>query len=62
IETAQRILNKYYKHTLSNYSHQSKNFVKGLIEHFGCFTDSNNELYITVNTASTDTSHKIRPI
>ncbi|CAG8819010.1 36020_t:CDS:2, partial [Gigaspora margarita] len=52
-EIAESIVNKYYNHTLSNPSHQSDQFAKDLIEHFGCFTDSNNEPYVTANTAST---------
>lgn len=52
-KTARVIVDQYYNHTLNNSSHQSDQFTKNLIEHFGCFTDSNNEPYVTTNTAST---------
>ncbi len=52
-KTAQETVNGYFNHTLSNTSHQSPQFKKSLAEHFGCFTDSNNEPYVTTNTAST---------
>jgi hypothetical protein len=53
-KTAWNVVNQYYKHTSDpkNSSHQSDQFAGGLIEHFGCYTDSNNEPYVTVNTAS----------
>ncbi|RIB02179.1 hypothetical protein C2G38_2050258 [Gigaspora rosea] len=51
-ETAQNIVDQYYNHALSSSSHQSNQFARDLIEHFGCFTNSNNELYVTANTAS----------
>ncbi|CAG8704324.1 1979_t:CDS:1, partial [Ambispora leptoticha] len=48
-----RVVDQYYKHNLSEPSHRSNQFIKDLIEHFGCFTDNNNLPYITSNTAST---------
>src|SRR5436189_212933 len=47
VKETQMAVNQYYDHTRTNPFHQSKNFEKGLIEHFGSFTDSNNEPYIT---------------
>ena len=52
VKETQMVVNQYYDHTRTNPFHQSKNFAKGLIEHFGSFTDSNNEPYITANTVS----------
>ena len=45
-------MDQYYQHTLSVKSHQSKQFKKDLIEHFGEFADSNNMPYTTANTTS----------
>ncbi|CAG8633353.1 7502_t:CDS:2, partial [Acaulospora morrowiae] len=45
-------VDQYYQHTIAHPSHQSKQFAKDLIEHFGGFADSNNLPYITANTAS----------
>ena len=52
-KTAQETVDGYFNHTLSNTSHQSPQFKESLAEHFGCFTDSNNEPYVTINTAFT---------
>jgi len=52
VEEAQMVVNQYYNHTSVNLSHQSDNFAKNLVEHFGGFADSNNEPYTTANTAS----------
>ncbi|CAG8567392.1 3766_t:CDS:2, partial [Acaulospora morrowiae] len=52
-KTAQVVVDQYYNHTLNNSPHWSNQFTKNLIEHFGCFTDSNNEPYTTTSTAST---------
>ncbi|RIB10419.1 hypothetical protein C2G38_2250790 [Gigaspora rosea] len=48
------VVNKYYSHNLNkdNKLHRSKEFKKGLVEHFGAFTGNNNEPYTTANTAS----------
>jgi hypothetical protein len=54
VKETQMVVNQYYDHTRTHSSHQSKNFAKGLIEHFGGFTDSNNEPYTTANTVSGD--------
>lgn len=53
MKTTQVVVNQYYNHSLNNPSHRSNQFTKNLIEHFGCFTDSNNEPYTTTSTAST---------
>jgi len=45
-------VDQYYVHMLDNLSHQSKEFKKELVEHFGAFTGNNNEPYTTANTAS----------
>ncbi|CAG8625431.1 38259_t:CDS:2 [Gigaspora margarita] len=42
---------QYFVHMLNELSHQSKEFLKELVEHFGAFTGSNNEPYTTSNTA-----------
>jgi len=52
VKEAQVVVNQYYDHTLTHPSHQSRNFAKDLTEHFGSFTDNNNEPYTTANTAS----------
>ncbi|RIB09353.1 hypothetical protein C2G38_2251439 [Gigaspora rosea] len=52
-ETVQNIVDQYYNHALSSPSHRSNQFAKDLIEHFGCFTNSNNGLYVITNTAFT---------
>jgi hypothetical protein len=52
VKEAQMVVNQYYDHTCTHPSHQSRNFAKDLIEHFGSFTDNNNEPYTTANTAS----------
>ncbi|RIB11970.1 hypothetical protein C2G38_2202061, partial [Gigaspora rosea] len=48
------VVDKYYSHNLNkdNKLHKSKEFKKGLVEHFGAFTGNNNEPYTTANTAS----------
>ncbi|CAG8694288.1 40615_t:CDS:2, partial [Gigaspora margarita] len=46
------VVDNYCKHMFDNPSHQSNQFKSDLIEHFGCFTDSNNMPYTTTNTAS----------
>ena len=51
-EDARVVVDQYYKHTLDNTPHQSQQFKKDLIEHFGGFADSNNVPYTTANTAS----------
>ena len=49
----------YYHHTLNNPDHQSKNFKKEFVEHFGSFTSNNNEPYTTANTiASHSPAHQ----
>ncbi|CAG8535269.1 18473_t:CDS:2 [Gigaspora margarita] len=45
-------VDNYCKHMIGNPTHQSKQFKSDLIEHFRCFTDSNNVLYTTTNTVS----------
>lgn len=45
-------VDQYYVHMLDNLSHQSKEFKKELVEHFGAFTGNNNEPYTTANTVS----------
>jgi hypothetical protein len=52
VEDARIAVDQYYQHTLSVKSHQSKQFKKDLIEHFGGFADSNNMPYTTANTTS----------
>ncbi|CAG8592418.1 7575_t:CDS:2 [Acaulospora morrowiae] len=52
IENVRMVVDQYYQHTLTHPSHQSKQFAKDLIEHFGSFADSNNLPYTTANTAS----------
>ncbi|RIB03520.1 hypothetical protein C2G38_2224819 [Gigaspora rosea] len=48
------VVDKYYSHNLNkdNKLHKSKEFKKGLVEHFGAFTGNNNEPYTTANTVS----------
>ncbi|RIB06630.1 hypothetical protein C2G38_2216612 [Gigaspora rosea] len=48
------VVNKYYSHNLNknNKLHKSKEFKKGLVEHFEAFIGNNNEPYTTANTAS----------
>ncbi|CAG8646384.1 24622_t:CDS:2, partial [Gigaspora rosea] len=45
-------VDNYFKHMLDNPRHQSIQFKSDLIKYFGCFTDSNNLPYTTINTAS----------
>jgi len=52
IEDSRMIVSQYYNHNLDNKKHQSKEFKKELVEHFGAFTGNNNEPYTTANTAS----------
>ncbi|CAG8609428.1 10715_t:CDS:2 [Acaulospora morrowiae] len=52
VEDVRIAVDQYYQHTLAHPSHQSKQFAKDLIEHFGGFADSNNLPYTTANTAS----------
>ncbi|CAG8641227.1 8033_t:CDS:2 [Paraglomus brasilianum] len=49
---SEAVVDKYCKHMFDDPTHQSKNFKTDLIEHFGCFADSNNLPYTTSNTAS----------
>ena len=49
---AHRAVDQYYNHTLNNRAHQSKNFRKEFVEHFGSFTSNNNEPYTTANTVA----------
>ncbi len=51
-EDTRVIIDQYYNHNLNNKKHQSREFKKELVEHFGAFTGSNNEPYTTTNTAS----------
>jgi len=51
-EEANIVVDSYYRHTLENPSHQSNNFKNNFVEHFGSFTDSNLEPYVTKNTAA----------
>ncbi|CAG8802899.1 15235_t:CDS:2, partial [Gigaspora margarita] len=53
-EDAIAVVDKYYSHNLNkdNKLYKSKEFKKELVEHFGAFTDNNNEPYTTANTAS----------
>ncbi|CAG8696260.1 12662_t:CDS:2, partial [Gigaspora rosea] len=48
------VVDKYYSYNLNkdNKLHKSKEFKKGLVEHFETFIGNNNELYTTANTAS----------
>ncbi|CAI2188710.1 12362_t:CDS:2 [Funneliformis geosporum] len=52
VKETQMGVNQYYNHTYTNPSHQSKNFTKDLVEHFGSFTDSNIEPFTSANTTS----------
>ncbi|CAG8849844.1 4610_t:CDS:1, partial [Gigaspora margarita] len=45
-------IDNYFKHMFDNPTYQSNQFKSGLIEYFGSFTNSNNLLYTTANTAS----------
>ncbi|CAG8446556.1 10837_t:CDS:10 [Acaulospora colombiana] len=49
---SEAVVDRYCKHMFDDPTHQSKQFKSDLIEHFGCFTDSNNMPYTTTNTAS----------
>ncbi|CAG8468951.1 7835_t:CDS:2 [Acaulospora morrowiae] len=51
-EDTRVVIDEYYVHNLNNKKHQSKEFRKELVEHFGAFTGNNNEPYTTANTAS----------
>ena len=46
------VVDQYYDHTRQNSSHGSSGFKKGYSEHFGTFTCSNIEPYVTQNTTS----------
>ncbi|CAG8567491.1 42374_t:CDS:2, partial [Gigaspora margarita] len=48
---AREAVQQYFVYMLNEPSHQSKEFSKGLAEHFGAFMGSNNQPYTTSNTA-----------
>ncbi|CAG8719117.1 25778_t:CDS:2, partial [Gigaspora margarita] len=59
-KNAKKAVQQYYVHMLNNLSHQSKEFSKELVEHFGAFTGNNNEPYTMSNTASSHNRDHLR--